>query len=335
MGALLNSKEKEIKISTHNNGFFITAKKYGNSVAITLVFILNLLLIYSVIEGKYSRIFPSPIAPTPFGLDNDENYLRIKKLFNTYGIKGPVFTDFNIGSLVEYELYPEPGFVDNRPEAFPSEFWISEYFPALELGNRWEELSEKRNINTIIVSPTGVGESYLRELMARPAWVLIYLDELTAVFVKNSNLNKNVIEKLAFDKTKTYDYLKDIEIELAELPTLPFWKRGVASHRLIYKIFSIYAIGKGDLILPFLWKIHQIYPDYQVVHEILRVTATKSDRIRIDSILESRARWPLAAREVYYWGEILNERGEKERARKVFERGRLFFPLSKEIDKSL
>jgi hypothetical protein len=81
-----------------------------------VVFAVNVWLCGGVINGWYHRIFPSPIAPTPFGFDREARYHRLRNLAERHGLRGPVFTDYNLGSLVEYQLYPERGYVDNRPD---------------------------------------------------------------------------------------------------------------------------------------------------------------------------------------------------------------------------
>ena len=46
------------------------------------------------------------------------------KFFQNEGLKGPVFNNFDVGSYLIFYLFPEERpFVDNRPEAYPVEFF--------------------------------------------------------------------------------------------------------------------------------------------------------------------------------------------------------------------
>ena len=110
---------------------------------------LNVFVGWAVIDGSWSRRFRAPTAPTAFGLDISERYEGLRQLAREYSLLGPVFSDFNIGSLVEYNLYPIPGYVDNRPEAFPMSFWNEEYYPAMASPARCRETLQRRGVNLV------------------------------------------------------------------------------------------------------------------------------------------------------------------------------------------
>jgi hypothetical protein len=294
-----------------------------------LVVALNLWLLHGVLEGGYNRVFPSPVGPTPFGFDREERYGRLRALAEQGGLRGPVFSDYNLGSLVEYELYPQKGYVDNRPEAFPAAFWREEYVPALALADGWDLICEKRKINAVIVSLPGVREAYVREMMRRPAWVLVHLDELCAVWVRNTEENNLLISRHSFMK---YPGLHAYERQLAErllaLPDVPWWRRQVEADRIVYGLYGLVCIGQEPRVWPYLWQLHRMYPDYQVVHELLRVTAPRDQFARIEPALAARARWPLAAKQVLDWASHLAAAGRADDAYRALIRGRFFFPLS-------
>jgi len=302
--------------------------KLRHSVA-PLLLLFNLLLIFSVLSGSYSRVFPSPIAPTPFGFDDESRYVMLRKLKDA-GLRGPVFTDYNIGSLVEYNLHPEPGYVDNRPEAFPAAFWRTEYVPALALGEVWDRVCASRGINAVVVSLTGVKESFTRELMIRPEWRLAHVDGLCGVWVRNVPANQPLMGRV-----DPRAYAADIAARIGLLGTLPFWRRQVEADRIVYELYSLICIGEVPLAWPGIWRMHELYPDYQVVHELMRVSAPPERVEAVKQVMAREARWPVAAKQVLDWGRVLEAEGRWAAARGVYQRGRCFFPLSADLRDAL
>ena len=306
------------------------ARRYASRIALGIAILLNLVLLQGVVNGWYCRIFPSPIAPTPFGFDEEARYHALRSL-QADGLRGPVFTDYNLGSLVEYELYPEPGYVDNRPEAFPAQFWRDEYLPALGLGDPWARLCSARGINAVIVSLTGVKEGFTQELTRRPEWVLVHLDSLCAAWVRNTPANQALIARRRFDERRLAGYERSIAERLLQIESQPCWRRQVAADRLVYECYGLVCIGQGARAWPYVWQLHRMFPDYQVVHELMRVTAPPAQAARVAPVLAARARWPLAAKQVLDEGRFLEAVGSPDVARQVYRRGRCFFPLSPEL----
>lgn len=292
--------------------------------------IANVSLVRAVWSGAYQRVFPSPLAPTPLGFDDERNYLALMDLKRD-GLRGPVFSNYNIGSLVEYNLYPERGYVDNRPEAFPPSFWRAEYLPALALGKDWEQIHERRGFNAIVVSFTGVKEAYTRELMRRPHWVLVHLDFLLGVWVRKRPENEAFIEAHRFDGPRLDELDRSIAARIGGLPGKPVWRRHKQAQEILYELYALHCVGETSRVWPHLWRLHQMAPDYQMVHELLRVTAPPGHVDDVKAVMARRARWPVAAKQVTDWGRILESDGKLEQAKAVYRRGRWFFPLSKTI----
>ncbi len=292
------------------------------------VLLLNLWLAHGLLGGWYTRIFPAPVGPTPLGFENEERFLRLRQLASRNGLRGPIFSDFKIGSLLEYELHPEAAYVDNRPEAFPATFWRKEYVPALGLREDWARVEKERGFNAVIVSLVGAKEFFIQELRRRPEWVLVYLDGLAAVFVRNSAPNAGIIGDLRFSPERVDAYAAQIGRRIDTLDGVPWWRRQVEAEWTVQELYSLVCIGEYTTAWPLVWKLHQKYPDYQVVQEFLWVTVPPSDADRVKPVFARRARWPLAVKEVVNWGGHVASTGDLAEAERILRRGRLFFPLS-------
>jgi len=65
-------------------------------------------------------------------------------------INGPILNNYDIGGYLIYFLAPETKvFTDNRPEAYPPDFFDSTYIPALEREEEFSKLDAKYNFKTI------------------------------------------------------------------------------------------------------------------------------------------------------------------------------------------
>lgn len=290
--------------------------------------LLNLWLAHGLLEGWYTRIFPAPVGPAPLGFEDEERFLRLRQLASQHGLRGPIFSDFKIGSLLEYELHPEAAYVDNRPEAFPATFWRKEYVPALGLREDWARVEKERRFNAVIVSLVGAKEFFIQELLRRPEWVLVYLDGLAAVLVRNSAANAGIIGELRFSPERIDAYAAQIGRRIDALDGVPWWRRQVDTEWTVQELYSLVCIGEYRKAWPHVWKLHQKYPDHQGVQEFLWVSVPPSDADRVKPVFARRARWPLAVKEVVNWGGHVASTEDLAEAERILRRGRLFFPLS-------
>ncbi len=306
----------------------LTSGEIWRGMAWAVTLLINLGVAWFVIEGGYARRFPSPLAPQAFGFDNESRYLTLRGLAHD-GLRGPIFNDYNIGSLVGYNLYPEPVYADNRPEAFPEYFWRGELTPALALDTEWEAVRRARDINTIIVSLNGVGEGYVQELVRRPEWILVHVDSLCIVFVLNHPRNSGFIERHAIDETARERLLRRVGADLLHLPNQPWWHRQVVADRILFDLYSLHCIGEGNRAWPLILQLHHLYPDFQQTHELMRVTAPATHYDLVDTIMARAARYPVAVKQVTDWAWRLRAKGDPKEAERVLQRGKWFFPAAR------
>lgn len=316
--------------ATRANSSGVSTERISWRFALGLLAALNTALIVCVVTGNYSRFFPSPIAPTAFGFDVEERYHQIRRLKKLHDLVGPLFSDYDLGSLVEYEVWPVPGYADNRPEAFPGDFWTGEYASALRGGEAWRTISERRGFNVALVSLWGAGEAFFAGMNRDPNWVLIHLDEFSAVWLRDRPENQKTIRSLRFDDAKFRAFAKSVSAELLELPDQPFWLRPVFAERILFRLYALYLVGRGDLVWPCVWHLHRMYPRYQMVHELLRTTAPPEAGRLVDGVLAAQARWPRSWKQVVDWSARLEAQGRGEEADQVRSRGRWFFPLNRD-----
>ncbi len=288
----------------------------------------------ATINGSYSRLFPAPIYPTPFGFDDESRYGKIRELVDRDGLQGPVLSDFNIGSLVEYQIYPQPGYADNRPEAFPASFWSGEYRSALQPGEEWETLRQARHWNTVIVS-LWAAPPFIKALAQQPEWALVHVDDLCVIFVRNEAVNADIIRELGGNTHRLEEHERQVATRIDSLANLPWWRRNVEAERAVYEIYALMLVGgDGERIWQHLVRLNALYPDYELVYELMEKAAPQHS-VELRPFLQAQARWPTTVRQVLAWADALVLEGQLAHAQSVLERGQWFFPLSPELREAL
>lgn len=119
-------------------------------------------------------------------------------------ITGPIFNNYDIGGYLIYHFGPEQKvFVDNRPEAYPAEFFTDVYIPMQENDGVWQEQLAKYSFNAIVFYRHDLTPWAQRFLIARvqdAEWVPVYVDALTLILVRDTEQNATIIKEYAIPR---------------------------------------------------------------------------------------------------------------------------------------
>lgn len=139
-----------------------------------------------------------------FGVDINEGVQAPIEFIKNNGIHGPFFNNYDIGGFMIFGLYPkERVFVDNRPEAYPREFFEKVYVPMQEDENMWREESDKNKFNAIFfyrLDYTPAAQKFLIARVNDPLWAPVFVDDETIIFLLRKEKNKKIIEKYELPK---------------------------------------------------------------------------------------------------------------------------------------
>lgn len=157
-------------------------------------------------------------------------------------LKGPIYNNYNIGNYLEYRLYPrERVFVDGNPEQYPQEFFKNIYYPMENSFDKFQEYSNKYNINVVVyehknqtrnVNPLLIG------LTNSPEWRMVYLNELLVVYVKNIPRNNKALshqiteDSIQIPKSELID--KDKIADLSNFFRIIKWYKPMVAMDLAY-----------------------------------------------------------------------------------------------------
>jgi hypothetical protein len=124
---------------------------------------------------------------------------KAAEFYKAQKIQGPIFNNYDIGSYLIYYLYPQQKvFVDNRPEAYPVDFFEKVYIPMQENNETWKKVDAEYNFNSIFFytnDATPWGQNFLVTRIDDPNWAPVFADNFAIIFLKRNEQNKNIIEK--------------------------------------------------------------------------------------------------------------------------------------------
>lgn len=153
------------------------------------------------------------------GLDKISSAKEGVDFFLKQKLQGPIFNNFDIGSYLDFRIYPnQKVFIDGRPEAYPASFIQNIYIPMQTDKNKFDLIDKQYHFQTIFFSHTDQtpwAETFLKQISQNRSWHLVYLDDFTVIYTKNKNIksliktdysNFNSLIQLAhFFQNKNFD----------------------------------------------------------------------------------------------------------------------------------
>jgi hypothetical protein len=122
-------------------------------------------------------------------------------------LQEPLYNTISHGSYLIWKLWPEyKVFVDGRSEVYSKDFW-KDYKTIAEYGDGWQELFDKYNFNTVILTGTvpepgktliGADLILAYNLAQKSDFVLVYWDDASLVLVRNIPANREVIKNYGY-----------------------------------------------------------------------------------------------------------------------------------------
>lgn len=131
------------------------------------------------------------------GLEQDDSMAA--NFIKNENISGPIFNDYDIGGYLIYHLYPERKvFVDNRPEAYPKNYFYSIYIPMQVYDSVWQFELSKYKFNSIIFSSrdrTIWAKNFIKKRLNDSSWATVYFDEQVIIFLRRNEQNMVIINR--------------------------------------------------------------------------------------------------------------------------------------------
>jgi tetratricopeptide (TPR) repeat protein len=134
---------------------------------------------------------------------------RATRFVSDKGLPGNLFNDYNLGGYIEWRLPEFKAYVDSRAIPFGVELLTHQRtLMTRPLDSpEWAKEADERNINVIILSLdryTGLGKAPLDIDCGSRNWLPVYVDEISAVFLRNTPQNAGLIQRLGVDCTTVH-----------------------------------------------------------------------------------------------------------------------------------
>jgi len=192
------------------SGVNILARHYSKKKINIALFIL--LFIAIILQSKHI------LSKKDFGFGVVTGASRGADFFLKHHLSGPMFNNFDIGSYVEYRMYPrEKVFVDGRPEAYPQKFFQQVYIPMQNDPNIFKMVDDKYHFNTIFFSYTDQtpwAAAFLKQITQNNDWKLVYIDDFVVILVKYNTKNEKIIKQFGMDRNNIHiSYTRSMKLQ--------------------------------------------------------------------------------------------------------------------------
>lgn len=169
--------------------------------------------------GVFMGVFLSLILVSPVyflsaergrrGLGLEKGTEGAAEFFKRENLQGPIFNNYDVGSYLIYYLYPRPRvFVDNRPEAYPEEFFRDLYIPIQANETEWQSASAVYNFNVIFFHHrdlTPWGQPFVVRRVLDPLWAPVYFDKEVIILLRRYGVNQSAVKKYEIPKEKVLE----------------------------------------------------------------------------------------------------------------------------------
>jgi tetratricopeptide (TPR) repeat protein len=184
-----------------------------------------------------------------------------------------IFNDYNTGGYLTWRAPEYPVYIDGRAIPFGAEHF---YRAVYDLPNQppdsaaWQQEADARGINTLIISIARYdGLEYfpnLRDFCDSQSWRPVYLDEVSAVFLRRRPENQALIERLEVSCDRV-TFTPPADGSRAE--QFNFWLNSAV---------VLEALGRSQESMQALQSAHRIFPDNGDVHYMFGVALMNSYR---------------------------------------------------------
>ncbi len=297
---------------------------YVTVLSITLSVLLGFYIIYcqfsKVLELRRPYVYSEDFSAKDrmFGMNHSKYPKKAIDFIIRNNIRGPIFNGFNIGGYLIWRLYPEHKvFIDGRTEVHGKRS-MDEFALSLIDFEIWEKLDEKHRFNTVILDYSASDAYYhlIENLYESEKWKLVYLGDVTLIFVKAASANKDIVlsHNILFENVQKDDKKNEYPVICRKVSSYPAYFLNRAR-------FFIKAVDMSELALKDLEKAGSMDPECYEVYQLSGYVYFKMKRFEKawDAFMKSLQIDPNIAEPYLNLGSVAAEMGLYKKARLLYK----------------
>lgn len=223
-------------------------------------------------------------------------------------IKGNMFNTYGIGGYLLYRGYPDRKvYIDGRNVDYGYDF-MNEMFQSGLDGDSWKKVEDKYNLTYAVIDYMAIAKvgrlGYSVHLDKNPNWHLVYLDDWTGVYLKDTPENKALID------AKKYKILTPVNIDKGEVLDTVTAENTPAITAELQRVTADNPDGvKARILLARIYISQQKFDDaHTLLSQIQKIQPHLADTYALlASIAETQQQWIEAA---HLYGTMLGYTGK-------------------------
>jgi len=186
----LTRRGKQLLANSFGIGRSLLAQRWA---AIVLILFMG----WSIWNIASNKFYIRMRVPVSWGFGVNELFYprRACDFVEENGISGPIFNNLGAGGYLIWRFYPSRKvFIDGRLEVYDTTHYAL-YQRTLSDEEVWKQVVNHYDINCVILSHILPGNSdMIRRLYADKNWKLVYYDDVAAIFLRDTQRNRRIIE---------------------------------------------------------------------------------------------------------------------------------------------
>ena len=298
--------------------------EYITLIVFKFLIVLWVLNFMTTVAGRQYYDFDKYEFKSEFGGVSQRSFpLKGAQFLIDNNISGNFFNDFNSGAFLIGKVFPQiKVFIDGRTEVYGGAFFKN-YKRIWDKGDSalFEEAVKKYNLSGVFLNSIKqfLKKPFITYLYDHPDWIMVYFDYDAVIFLKNTEANKNIIQKHAIDLSQW---------EVKELDLLRIGPDKVDPYHGYYRAYTLETLDFDNAAMQELDAVFKILPHFGSAHKLYGKIYGKQNNhkkafqhFRLANILE-----PSEKENWYNLGLTYYKLGDYERARKIYEKTTYLWP---------
>jgi hypothetical protein len=223
---------------------------YGNPVKVVLIIVLLYLTVQFQSDNFYITLKYNREAG--LGISNRYFPLGLYKFMKDNNVKGTPFNNFDTGGYLKWEMPEEKVFIDSRNL---NDELFNEYTSILKMQPGFESKLDKYGVDHVIFFdpmlirfPDYLKQNITEYLLNNKNWSLVYWDDMSMLFLKNTPANTELINKFTYSIFNPYTAIFNKQLFYEKIQGNPITAKNEAKRKYDSEPNGYFYQGMNDML---------------------------------------------------------------------------------------